>query len=276
MRHSKNLKDFLNSLPQSLLHLNMSQGYHTILVNAQSGDRDALNAFIAIHQPVVHFTLSTLHEDADVETSDLTQAGFTGLLRALKEYMYGKGDFVRFAATLARQEMCSCASRSKRPVSNPRQVAQKARHYALIYNRLEQKLLRQPRVSEIAGKFKMQALEFDAFQRSIGIGETAVHIENDSQLDSDYLWADLDKLTHHVEYGECDTVNLEELHRLLTEALSHLSPKDSLVIRKRFGLDGDTMTLQEIANIFGVTREAIRQRESAALKKIQRHSYLRQ
>lgn len=71
------------------------------------------------------------------------------------------------------------------------------------------------------------------------------------------------------------SVNAKLLHEEISNITDNLTPKEARVIRLRYGLDGHARTLEEVGDIFGVTRERIRQIESKALRKMKNPLYLK-
>ena len=139
---------------------------------------------------------------------------------------------------------------------------------ARIQRQLTQELNREPTDDEIAEKLEMPVEKvrevYKISQEPVSL-ETPIGEEDDSHL-GDFIKDD--RMVGPEEY-----TTEEMLKEELTSVLATLTDREARVLRLRFGLDdGQCRTLEEVGQIFGVTRERIRQIEAKALRKLRHPS----
>lgn len=105
---------------------------------------------------------------------------------------------------------------------------------------------------------------------------------NECAIDHEYADIDIGDIICYISYETAisaeealSSVNAKLLHEEISNITDNLTPKEARVIRLRYGLDGHARTLEEVGDIFGVTRERIRQIESKALRKMKNPLYLK-
>jgi len=196
--------------------------------------------------------------------ADLIQEGNIGLMKAVNRYDYKTGyRFSTFASWWIRQTISRAIYDQARTIRIPIHLLELRSKYFRVYYGLLKELGREPTPKEVAEK--------------VGIDEVKVKDIVNLTLDSTSLETpvgdDGDELGDFIENKEAECpferVDEIEMHSHLAEALQALDPRERRILEMRFGLnDEDEHTLEQVGQVFNLSRERVRQIEKKALQRL--------
>ncbi len=201
---------------------------------------------------------------------DLIQDGNVGLMRAVDKYDYKRGNrFSTYATWWIRQAITRALAQKTRTIRIPLHMTERIRQMYRMAQSLEQNLGRRPTPEEIAAEMDLPA---DAVRGMMDASQHAIALERPVGDDGDSEFGDF--IEDQDTPSPVESATQHMLQERIEEVLSELTPRQSHILRLRFGLGGgEPHTLEEIANKFGLSRERIRQLEKEALRRL-RHPRL--
>lgn len=230
---------------------------------AELGDL-AMQRFITANLRLV-VSVARKYGRAQMPLLDLVQEGNTGLIRAVEKFDFTKGfKFSTYATWWVRQSISRGIAQQGRIVRLPVHVAEQVNQVAAVRRTLERRLGREPELSEIASELEIpedQIIDLLRLSRD--------HVSLDAPVEEDGDTALGDLLAREMSPGPDEMVLDAEDRKRLEAMLSTLDDRSADVVRRRYGLlDGRQAKLSDIAAIWGITAERVRQIERHAISKL--------
>jgi RNA polymerase primary sigma factor len=230
----------------------------------------AQETLVRTHLRLVVAIAKKYRGQSSLDLLDLIQEGNLGLMRAVEKFDYKRGfKLSTYAMWWIRQAITRAMADQGRMIRIPVHMTETVRKVKRERHKLSQELGRDPSSDELAARSGIIASQV---QRARQIVQEPTSLDLPVGEDGDLTLGDLIEATDTTSAQA--SAEAIDLRRVLAEALTRLTPREQAVLCMRFGLDdSNDRTLKDIGELFGVTRERIRQIEAKALQKL-RHPAL--
>ena len=237
-----------------------------LAIRIENGDSDAKRELIQSNlKLVVTIARKAIHMSA-LPMIDLIQEGNLGLMIAAEKFNYKLGyRFSTYAGWWIKQSMFKAISEQSHCMKIPVYIQETLSKYSKVKYQMEQSTNSQVKTEDVAKKMNISPDKIEmflsAYTKTISI-ENGLERNDGKELNvADILADEKTLISENVEY--------ESLKNDIQNVISTLKDREQEVVKMRYGLDNsERYTLEEIGNIYGVTKECIRQTELRALKKM--------
>ncbi|MEZ4388435.1 MAG: RNA polymerase sigma factor RpoD/SigA [Candidatus Krumholzibacteriia bacterium] len=227
-------------------------------------DQQALHRLVKAN---LRFVVSIAKEYAHygVPLEDLINEGNLGLLKAAQRFDETRGyKFISYAVWWIRQSILAALANHSKIVRMPLNRARVLNQIKKVSGELQQKLRRKPEPEEIA---KVLGLSIDEVKDTLPLMQDNFFLDDFVGNDEDSTY--LDFLEDTTSDGPDCQVMEDDLHKSIARMLGDLKEREARVLKMYYGLGTDReMTLEEIGQVMGLTRERIRQIKEEAFEKI--------
>ncbi len=233
---------------------------------AKEGDLQAKQKLIKANLKLVVTIAKKAIHMSKIPMIDLIQEGNLGLMVAVEKFNYKLGyKFATYASWWIKQAMFKAISEQSNCMKIPVYIQETLSKFSKIKREMEYANNCQVKTEDVAKKMNIPTDKIDtflnAYTKTISIEGFIENNDGKNMSVADVLEDEKASATHDVEF--------ENLRNDILNVISTLKEREQQVVKMRYGLDDtDKMTLEEIGNIYGVTKECIRQTELRALNKM--------
>ena len=247
---------------------NESQLVWKELSKLEQESKDAQKILIESNLRLV-VSIAKKYTDVGMQFLDLVQEGNFGLIKAVKKFDHRKGNkFSTYATWWIRQCITRSIADQARIIRLPVHVNDDLKRFQKTTFHLQQELGREPQTEEIANALNISKKKTKMLQRIV-----KEPVSLDVSIGDDEEKRFIDFIEDKKNLSPVEAAIRSSLIKDAKEVLSSLSPREEKILRMRFGIgESQRYTLEEIGNVFNVTRERIRQIEKKALRKLKHPS----
>ena len=256
------VKSYLNSISN---HPRLTfEDERELSKKALNGDKKAINKLIECNLLLV-VSIAKNYIGCGMPFADLIQEGNLGLMKAARKYDGTKGfRFSTYATFWIKQSISRSLEENSRTIRLPGNIIELLRKVKKASNELSQELGREPSNAEIAERIDV---EIEKVQVALEMSQSVSSLDNPVDDSGETCVCDL-VIDTRAE-NSLNNIIKEDNNSIVETILNTLGKKEADIIKKRFGIGYvKPMTLEEIGNEYGVSKERIRQIQDKAMRKL--------
>ena len=233
-------------------------------VKALAGDHNAVNTLVECNLLLV-VSIAKKYYGCGLPLLDLIQEGNLGLIKAAEKYDGSKGfRFSTYATYWIRQAISRALGDQSRTIRIPANMVELLSKVKKATAELTQKLGRAPSDKEIAAHM---GVELDKVQTVMDLAQATTSLDTPVDDEGETSMGDL--IADHSAENPMATMIAEANKQIVEAILDTLGAREAEILKMRFGIIGDkAMTLEEVGNHYGLSKERIRQIENKAIRKL--------
>jgi len=213
---------------------------------------------------VIKFAKKSSNRGLGLDFSDLVQDGNIGLMKAVDKFDYRLGNkFSTYATNWIQQGISRSIADQARTIRIPVHMIDNIHKIQRATRQFLHKYGRSPTAEELS---KIIYLPVDKIHKAMKVNLKPISLEAPVGTEDDSSRIEI--IADETAKNPFVFAAQKNLRKIVTQVLSELENKEDTVLRKRFGINTDTCTLEEVGSYLGVTRERIRQIEQKALQKL--------
>mgnify|MGYP001771495221 FL=1 len=272
MRQLKITKSITNRESQSLDKYLQEIGHEELISvdeevelaqKIRNGDKKALEKLTKANLRFV-VSVAKQYQNQGLSLPDLINEGNLGLIKAAKKFDETRGfKFISYAVWWIRQSILQALAEQSRLVRLPLNQVGSVNKVSRAFNKFEQENERRPSIEEIAAEIDLPQ---DKIAEAIKVGNRQISVDAPfSDSDDNSL---LDILPNTSIPNADKGLDIESLKEEVNRALSTLNERERDILKDFFGLNGTELTLEEIGQKYGLTRERVRQIKEKAIHRL--------
>ena len=233
---------------------------------AKEGDVQAKKQLIKANLKLVVTIAKKAIHMSNLPMTDLIQEGNMGLMVAADKFNYKLGyKFATYASWWIKQSMFKAISEQSHCMKIPVYIQETLSRFSKLKREMERESNSQVKTEDVAKRMNISAEKIDTFLNAYS---KTISIESGLE-NSDGKEMNIADIIEDKKASATQEVEFENLKTDILNVISTLKEREQEVVKLRYGLEDNTKkTLEEIGNIYGVTKECIRQTELRALKKM--------
>lgn len=233
-------------------------------VKALAGDRDAVNTLVECNLLLV-VSVAKKYYGCGLPLLDLIQEGNLGLIKAAEKYDGSKGfRFSTYATYWIRQAISRALGDQSRTIRIPANMVELLSKVKKATAELTQKLGRAPSDKEIAAHM---GIELDKVQTVMDLAQATTSLDTPVDDEGETCMGDL--IADHSAENPMANIIREANSQIIAAVFDTLGAREAEILKMRFGIDAEkAMTLEEVGQHYGLSKERIRQIENKAIRKL--------
>lgn len=232
-----------------------------------SQSREALHELVRRNLKYV-VTVANKYKGCGLALQDLIEEGNIGIIQAAKRFDPKRNvKFITYAVWWIRQAIMHALASQSGSVKLPVKQAGKMYKIERRINSLSQTLSREPTTAEVASDMGYKEEEIETIMRAY---KTHLSLDTPLRKNDERRYLDLLESPNYIPYD--DQIMRQNLKQSVDDMLKHLSAREELILRLRFGFHSDPKTLEQIGKEINLSRERVRQIENRAKAKLKKKS----